>query len=825
MEAVLWVVGRTRHHVSRVLENREDWAWAVLVVLALAAVPLIGTTYVTSLFLALLGYAAMASAWAMFSGLTGYLSLAAAAFYGIGAYSTFVLSGTRAWPLPILAGAVLAAVLAFIAGGLSLRLRGPYFAILTFGLAELTRHLASWYEFTFTRTLGRVLLARPPLTSVYYAMLIIAVITVGLAYWIRRSRWGLALMAIGNDEERADVLGVRPTWIKIGVFVLSAALMGAVGAVNAARWTYLDPSIAFNPLISFQTVIMAMLGGAAQWWGPVAGAVFVGVVSELFLVQFRYIYMIVLGVVLILVVLLLPHGISGWYLEEKTGDAVRAARWSLLRRIPRRFGMARRYKLFIDGQWQDAPGGETFPDRNPATGEVFAHIPSADADTTRRAIEAANRAKREWAELTPAARANIILKAAEVWGRRAESLAETLTMETGSVAKKRLFEVNYCGELIRHAASLAYQIGGEIAPSNVNGKINHFIRKPAGVVSVISPWNFPFTLTLRAVAPALALGNAVVLKPSEETPLSGGLLVAEVFEEAGVPPGVLNVITCSRERVQEVGEVMISHPAVSVISFTGSTATGRKLAEQAGRHLKRIVLELGGKSPLIVLRDADLDLATSAACFGGFFHQGQICMAVTRVIVEEAVADQLTEQLVGKARRLKMGDPNDIHTDIGPITSPMQLAKIQEHVNDAVAKGARVLTGGRAQGPYFEPTVITDITPDMRIYYEETFGPVISVIPVKDVEEAIRVANDTSYGLSAGIITGDPDRGVELAERLETGMVHINDSSVHDEPHAPFGGIKGSGVGRHGGKAAIEAFTEVHWLSVQTERRHYAFDR
>jgi aldehyde dehydrogenase (NAD+) len=232
-----------------------------------------------------------------------------------------------------------------------------------------------------------------------------------------------------------------------------------------------------------------------------------------------------------------------------------------------------------------------------------------------------------------------------------------------------------------------------------------------------------------------------------------------------------------------------------VVSFTGSTATGRALAEKAGRHLKRIVLELGGKSPIIVLEDADLDLAVSAAAFGGFFHQGQICMAATRLLVEHSLADALASQLVEKLGTLKMGDPNDPQTAIGPITSPTQLAKIQAHVDDAVSKGAKVLAGGRSRGPYFEPTLLTNVTPQMRCYYEETFGPVVVLTPVKNADEAVRLANDTSFGLSAAIITGDPKRGMALAERLQSGMVHVNDSTVHDEPHAPFGGIKGSGSG------------------------------
>ncbi|MBI3078001.1 MAG: aldehyde dehydrogenase family protein [Deltaproteobacteria bacterium] len=816
---------RIRHRLQRALRGKRAWVWSGGLLLGLALFPHLAPAYHVSLGLALLADVALASAWALFSGPTGYLSMAAAAFYGAGAYATAVLGARLVWPLPILAGAAVGGLLALPVGLLALRLRGPYFAVLTFGLSELVRHLVVWYESRVTGTIGRILLAQPDRRTLYYGLLAIAVLTVAAALLLRRSCWGLALVAIGGDEERAEVLGVRPTWIKIGVFVLSALLMGATGAAIAPRWAYLDSQIAFNPLISFQAIIMALLGGTGRVAGPVVGALFLGLVSELFLVQFRYIYLMVLGAVLILTVLGLPHGITGWHLEERTGDLFRRVRWAIARRIPRRFAMQRDYQLFIDGEWQDAPGGRTFPDVNPATGEVFARIAAADVETARRAVEVAGRAKTEWGGLPPAARAGVILKAAEIWERRQGDLAQSMITETGAVAGKAGFEAGYCLELIRQAASLPYQVSGEVAPSNVSGKVNFFMRKPVGVVSVISPWNFPFILTLRAVAPALALGNAVVLKPSEETPIVGGLLVAEVFEEAGLPPGVLNVVTCPRAEVEAVGDVMVAHPAVGVVSFTGSTATGQKLAEKAGRHLKRIVLELGGKSPLIVLQDADLDLAVSAAAFGAFFHQGQICMAVTRILVEAPLADSLASQLVEKVRGLKMGDPRDPHTAIGPITSPAQLAKIQAHVEDAVAKGAKLLVGGRSHGQYFEPTVLTAVTPAMRCYHEETFGPVVALIPVKDAEEAIRLANDTTYGLSAGIITGDPDRGMALAERIQAGMVHVNDSPVHDEPHAPFGGIKGSGLGRHGGKAAIEVFTEQRWVSLQTERRHYPFDR
>ncbi len=789
----------------------------------LLTLPAWAAGYYLSLAISLVSGIALATAWAMFSGPSRYLSLASAAFFGVGAYTPYLSAGDWPWILLVCAGAGAGAVLAAGVGAVSLRLRGPYFAILTFGLSQLVHHLVTWYERHVTGTVGRVLVSGGDAVHVYYTLLGVAAVALATRAWLMRSRWGLALRAVGCDEERAEVLGIATRWIKIVVFVLSAALMGAVGAAQAPRWTYLDPSIAFNPLVSFQTVVMALLGGTHSLWGPVTGAIVIGLASEVLLVRFRYAYLAGLGVLMLVIVFYLPHGLTGWHFEEGTRRRVRAWRWRL-GRWWRRYRVRREFGLFVDGAWEAAPGGRTFPDVDPSTGWVFARVAAADADVCRRAIEAASGAQREWGEVAPADRAAVILRAAEVWERRQEELLRALIVETGSVWKKARFEVSYCVDLLRHAASLAYQVGGQVIASNVPGKVNYLLRKPVGVVSVITPWNVPYILTLRAVAPALALGNAVVLKPSEETPLCGGLLIAEVFEEAGLPRGLLNVVPCPREAVESVGEVLVTHPLVGAVSFTGSTATGRKLAEMAGRHLKRSVLELGGKNSLIVLADADLDLAVRVATFGAFFHQGQICMATSRVLAEEPVAEALAAHLAERARALELGDPHDPRTDVGPIINEVQLAKIEAHVEDARAKGAVVLTGGQRRGRYFEPTVLTRVRPEMRCYQEETFGPVVAVIPVRDAREAVQIANDTPYGLSAAIVTSDPDRAAALAARLQCGMVHINEATVHDEPQVPFGGVKGSGMGRHGGPAAIEAFTEVHWLSIQTEPRRYPFD-
>jgi vanillin dehydrogenase len=383
---------------------------------------------------------------------------------------------------------------------------------------------------------------------------------------------------------------------------------------------------------------------------------------------------------------------------------------------------------------------------------------------------------------------------------------------------KAMFEKAYVVGLLRHAAAAAYQVTGEVLPSE-HGKIMMVERVPLGVVSVISPWNFPLLLSTRGIAVAMAVGNAVVLKPSEETPVAGGLFLAEIFEEAGLPKGVLNVVTCSRSNVGEVGNEMITNPKVRGISFTGSSAVGREIAREAGYHLKRFGMELGGKDALIVLDDADMERAVDAAAFGSFMHQGQICMSVERIIVDASIADKFTKKLVKRAKNLGVGNPRQ--NPIGPIINQKQLDKIHAHVTEAVERGAELLTGGTYEGLFYHPTVLANVTPKMRVFREETFGPVAPIIRVKSEEEAIAVANDSEYGLSAGIITSNEERGLRVARRLETGIAHVNDSSVNDEPHVPFGGVKSSGIGRHGGKASIDLFTETRWITLERGGRHY----
>jgi aldehyde dehydrogenase (NAD+) len=475
-------------------------------------------------------------------------------------------------------------------------------------------------------------------------------------------------------------------------------------------------------------------------------------------------------------------------------------------------------RLFVGGAWRDAAG--TFDDFNPATGDVWRTVADGGADAASDAVEAAQAAQPEWAALPHDQRAKVLIQAIGAIGDLQDTLVDALVDEGGAWIGKAMFETGFVAGTAQAAAAAAHMVTGELIPSD-HGKVSMVVREPVGVVSVITPWNFPLLLSMRAVAFALAVGNAVVLKPSEETPLSGGVLVAKIFEAAGLPPGLLNVVTCSRDRVAEVGEVLVAHPAVAAVSFTGSTVVGREIAALGGRHLKRVALELGGKDALIVLDDADLDRAVGAATFGSFMHAGQICMATERILVDAAIAEEFTERFVAKAGELGVGDPRS--NVIGPVINAKQADKIRRHIDDAVAQGATVRTGGGNDGLFFQPTVLDGVAADMAVWTEETFGPVAPVVTVSGEEEAVKLANDSEYGLSAGIITTDEERGLSVARRLETGMAHVNDTSVYDEPNAPFGGVKSSGVGRHGGKAAIEAFTRTRWLTLERGGRLYPF--
>jgi benzaldehyde dehydrogenase (NAD) len=481
---------------------------------------------------------------------------------------------------------------------------------------------------------------------------------------------------------------------------------------------------------------------------------------------------------------------------------------------------AERQDLLIGGSWTAASSGASFDNVNPFTGEVVGSAAAASADDARAAVDAAAAAFPEWAATAPARRRELLAKAAELLEERGPEFAKVMTEETGSTFGWGLFNTHLAAGMLREAAAQAYALVGEVIPSDVPGKLAMAVRVPAGVVVGMAPWNGPVILGTRAVATPLAFGNTVVLKASEQCPRTHAG-IARALLDAGLPEGAVNFISHDAADAAEVVEALIAHPGTRRINFTGSTRVGRIIAETAGRHLKPVLLELGGKAPFLVLADADFDRAVAAAKFGAFMHQGQVCMSTERIIADRGVAEDFATQLAARADELVVGDPTDDSTQIGPLVNPASLAKIEELVADAAAKGAKVMSGGEAEGPCFRPTVLYGVTPEMRIYSEESFGPVVSVIPVADEDEAIRTANDTEYGLSAAVFSRDVPRALELAQRIESGICHINDATVHDEPQMPFGGVKDSGWGRFGGSAAVHEFSDLRWMTVQNLPRDY----
>jgi acyl-CoA reductase-like NAD-dependent aldehyde dehydrogenase len=478
--------------------------------------------------------------------------------------------------------------------------------------------------------------------------------------------------------------------------------------------------------------------------------------------------------------------------------------------------------LHIGGRWTDSEGGRTFEDTDPFTGDLVANVPAGTREDAKRAIEAAAAAFPAWSETSPAERQGIFLKAADLLESRQEEVASWLTRETGSTFGFAMFQLHFVPGLFRQAAALPYAPMGEVIPSDT-GAFAMGLRRPVGVVAATAPWNAALILSARSIASPLALGNTVVLKPSELSPYVGGLLWGEIFAEAGLPDGVLNIVTHAPGEAAPIGDEFAENPAVRVINFTGSTDTGRRIAEAAGRNLKRVVLELGGSNPLIVLGDADLDYAVDASAFGAFLHQGQICMSARRIIVEQPIADAFIERLVEKTKGLKSGDPKEQDTIIGPLITEDAVATVKGRVDDAVGKGAKVLAGGEAEGPVYQATLLTDIPEDSEFARIETFGPVASIEVVGSADEAVERANSTAYGLSAGIITANPDRGLALAGKIQAGIVHVNDQPVADEPQMPFGGVKDSGFGRFGGSAAINEFTDLHWVTVKSGPHPFPF--
>lgn len=475
--------------------------------------------------------------------------------------------------------------------------------------------------------------------------------------------------------------------------------------------------------------------------------------------------------------------------------------------------------LFINGEWVASSHAETVDVENPATGGVFATAQQASVDDVNTAISAAEIAFKKWSKTAPGDREQILMKAAAIFEQRRDDVIDLLRTEAGSTFIKSNFEIQYVTEMLRGAAGECRRIFGNTMPSDTPGMLSFSFRKPLGVVATITPFNFPMLLAMKKIAFALAAGNTVVLKPADETPLCG-LFLGEILHEAGVLPGAINVVPGS---ATAFGEIVTSDPRVKYLTFTGSTRVGRLLATRAARNLKKYTLELGGKNPLIIFEDTNIEYAVNTAAFGVFIHQGQICMASSRILVHRDIYEEFAERLVAKAETLKIGDPRHKNTIIGPLIRRSQIDVIHEHIQDALDKGAKLLCGGSSEGNFFAPTILADVTSDMNVSDEESFGPLTHLIPFDEDDEAIRLANETAFGLSAAVLTKDLNRAHRMAEEIDAGMVHINGATVFDEPLAPFGGTKMSGIGREGGQHSIEEMTELKWMTIRQEERVYPF--
>jgi aldehyde dehydrogenase (NAD+) len=476
---------------------------------------------------------------------------------------------------------------------------------------------------------------------------------------------------------------------------------------------------------------------------------------------------------------------------------------------------------YIGGVWRDGSSQKTLTDRNPFNGKPIADFKLANRSDLDAAYRSAEAAQKIWADVNPFEQRTILEKAITWIERNEADIADLIIEELGGTQLKAMIEIYLVKNFIKEASTYPLRMTGEILPSTVDGKENRLYRVPAGVVGVISPFNFPFNLSIRSVARALGAGNGVVLKPHDDTPITGGTLVAKIFEEGGIPKGLLNVIVAD---IADLGDSFVEHPIPRIISFTGSEAVGRHIGGVAGRCLKKTILELGGNSAMIVLDDADLNTAVNAAVFGRFAHQGQVCMCSNRILVQRGVYNKFLNRFVERVSQLKAGDPRSPDTDLGPLMNQRQAETFMKQVQRGIDEGAKVALRGRLEGNVATPTVFADVKSNMWVAQNEIFGPAVCVMPFETAEEAVKIANDSPYGLSGAVHTQDAERGAELAKQVNSGMVHVNDSTINDDPLIAFGGEKASGVGRLNGKWALEEFTTLKWISVQHKPRHYPFE-
>lgn len=473
-------------------------------------------------------------------------------------------------------------------------------------------------------------------------------------------------------------------------------------------------------------------------------------------------------------------------------------------------------KQYIAGEWREGKNANKLVNTNPYNGEVIGTYKMANVEDIDLAYQAAKNAKEEWDQVNPYQKRTILENAVNYIEANEEEITTIIIEELGGTRLKAAFEIGLVKNIIKEAATFPIRMEGKILPSTIDDVENRLYRIPAGVVGVISPFNFPFFLTVKSVAPALGAGNGVVLKPHENTPIMGGTLIAKIFEEAGIPKGLLNVVVTD---ISEIGDSFVEHPIPRIISFTGSTKVGSHIGQLAIQNFKKPLLELGGNSPFIVLDDADLDYAVNAAVFSRFTHQGQICMSANRVFVHRSLYDAFLTKFVDKVSQLKVGDPQDPSTIIGPVINERQAKGLNDLIDSAIADGAKAILKGNTVGNLVEPTVLIDVTPDMKVAQEELFGPVISITPFDTEEEAIHMANDTKFGLSGAVHTSNIERGVQFAKKVHTGMIHVNDITINDEPIVAFGGEKQSGIGRLNGEWSLEEFTTLKWIAVNFGKR------
>ena len=478
-------------------------------------------------------------------------------------------------------------------------------------------------------------------------------------------------------------------------------------------------------------------------------------------------------------------------------------------------------KQYIGGVWRDGSSDKVLHDKNPYNGAPIADFKLATLADLDAAYNSAAAAQKVWMEINPFERRAILEKAVAYLEKVEADITAIIIEELAGTRLKAFFEIGLVKNIIKEAATYPLRMTGEIFPSVVDGKENRLYRVPVGVVGVISPFNFPFFLSMRSVATALGAGNGVVLKPHDDTPITGGTLLARIFEEAGIPKGLLNVIVAD---VRDLGDAFVEHPVPRIISFTGSEKVGRHIGMVAGRSLKKAVLELGGNSALIVMADADLNNALNAAVFSRFTHQGQICMCANRILVQRGVYPQFLERYVKRVAALKVGDPNDPQTDLGPLMNKAQADTLAKQIQKGIAEGARPVLQGKVEGNLVSPTIFADVKPNMSVAQDEMFGPAVCVMPFDTPAEAIKIANDSAFGLSGAIHTKDVEYGAELAKQIDAGMIHINAGTIHDEPMIAFGGEKASGFGRLNGRWALEEFTTLKWISVQHKPMHYPFE-